>query len=235
MIGKNQNIALLTVGNSALKNADWTDYADYCFAREKGLRKEAFIHLNKFLKLTEHWTSTKKIEFIKFLFSYFDTVDEADYGPFPQPLSEKLIKPALAKWCENEKFDATPFRWYGKYYHSEEHLLKALEINPEDDLARQTILGWWTYEIYYAVHHLPNYYIGEPSYDIKLAEKVRAQILLLTKSELREYWIKELEEDLELVKNYIEWKDSGHFDFEKWGRENNKQTGYKRARAYYKE
>ena len=48
MIAKDQNIALLTVGNSALKNADWTDYANYCFDREKGLRKEAFKHLDKF-------------------------------------------------------------------------------------------------------------------------------------------------------------------------------------------
>ena len=37
-------------GNSALKNADWTEYANYCFDREKGLRKEAFRQLDKFLK-----------------------------------------------------------------------------------------------------------------------------------------------------------------------------------------
>lgn len=32
----------MTVGNSALKNPDWVEYANYCFDREKGLRKEAF-------------------------------------------------------------------------------------------------------------------------------------------------------------------------------------------------
>ena len=51
MITKEQNTALLAVGNAALANEDWADYADYCFSREKGLRKQAFTYLNKFLKL----------------------------------------------------------------------------------------------------------------------------------------------------------------------------------------
>ena len=142
MIAKGQNKALLTVGNEALKNADWADYAKYCFDREKGLRKEAFKHLDKFLKSTEAWNLEKKIDFVKFLFPFFENLEEADYGPFPQPLSDKLVKPTLTTWCDKEQIDNNPFRWFGKYYRSEEHLFKALEINPTDDLARQTILSW---------------------------------------------------------------------------------------------
>ncbi len=235
MIAKDQNIALLTVGNSALKNSDWTDYANYCFDREKGLRKEAFKHLDIFLKSTEKWTIERKIEFVKFLLPLFETVEDADYGPFPQPLSDKLIKPTLTKWCENENADGNPFRWFGKYYHSEEHLFKALEINSSDDLARQTLLSKWTYNIYYSVHHLPEGYIGEPYEDIKLGEKIKEQIRHLTTSELRGHWMKELEEDLELVRNYIEWKTSGHNDFEKWGIEKSKRTTYGLTRVYYNE
>lgn len=235
MIGKDQNIALLIVGNSALRNPEWTDYANYCFDREKGLRKNAFRHLDKFLKSTETWTIKKKIEFVKFLFLFFEKLKDADYGPFPQLLSDKLVKPTLIKWCEAEKTDGNPFRWYGKYYRSEEYLFKALEINPADDLARQTILGWWTYNIYYSVHHLPEGYIGEPFDDIKLGEKIKEQIQLLKTSELRAHWTKELEEDLELVRNYIDWKSSGHADFEKWGQENKRQTSYGLTRTYYYE
>ena len=235
MIGKDQNVALLTVGGAALKNADWTGYANYCFDREKGLRKEAFRHLDGFLKSTEGWTTEKKIEFLKFLFPYFETIQDADYGPFPQPLSEKLIKPTLTKWCETEKADENPFRWYGKYYRSEDHLFKALEINPKDDLARQIILSWWTHNIYFSIHHLPEFYIGKPVDDIKLGERIKEQIQLLTKPKLREHWTKELEEDLEIVRNYIEWNTSGYSDFEKWGQENKRQTGYGLARTYYYE
>lgn len=226
MIAKDQNIALLIVGNSALKNSDWINYANYCFDRERGLRKEAFRHLDEFLKLTENWILENKIEFVKFLLPFFDTVKEADYGPFPKPLNEKLIKSTLIEWCKIEKNDGNPFRWYGKYYQSEEHLFKALEINPEDDLARQIILGWWTYDIYYSIHHLPEGYIGDPFEDIKLGEKIKNQIQQLTTPELREYWTNVLEEDLQLVRNYIDWEISGHNDFKKWGQENNKQISY---------
>ena len=49
------------------------------------------------------------MEFVKFLLPFFETVDEADYGPFPQPLSEMLVKPTLEYWCENENLDERPF------------------------------------------------------------------------------------------------------------------------------
>lgn len=233
MIEKDSNKALLTVGNLALKNVDWKDYAYYCFSREKGLRKEALKHLDNFLTLTENWTIEQKIEFVKFLYLLFENVNQADYGLFPQLLSEKLIKPTLQKWCESEQHDSSPFRWYGKHYHSEEYLFKALDINSADDLARQTILNWWTHNTYHAVHHLPEYYIGDPFDTIQLGERIKEQIQLLTTLELRNYWTKELEEDVELVRNYIDWKTSGHADFEKWGKENNKRTGHGLITVYY--
>lgn len=233
MIGKDQNKALLIVSNLALKNPEWKDYADYCFAREKGIRKEAFKHLDKFIKATEDWSIEKKKEFIKFLFPIFENLKDADYGPFPQPLSDKLIKPTLIIWCNTEKTDGDPFRWYGKYYRSQEFLLKALEINPSDDLARQTLINWLTDDINHAVHHLPDYYIGDPSEHIKLGDKIKHEIRQLTSEELREYWTKELDKDLDLVYNYVDWKKSGHNNFEKWGVENNRRTNNGTITVYY--
>ncbi|MEO0332846.1 MAG: hypothetical protein AAF223_14385, partial [Bacteroidota bacterium] len=46
-------------------------------------------------------------------------------------------------------------------------------------------------------------------------------------------WQKELDEDLELVKNYIDWKASGHPDLKEWGIENNKKVEYRFSRSYY--
>jgi hypothetical protein len=235
VIAKDQNIALLTVGKAALTNPDWTEYVNYCFAREKGLRKEAFKCLDNFLRATNNWTNDQKIKFVEFLFPYFETVEEADYGPFPQPLSERLVKPTLEYWCEKQNKDERPFRWYGTYYRSEEHLYKALELNPEDDIARQRLLTRWTYNIYYSIHHLPEGYIGNPLEDLELAVKVKHHIDQLTDANLRSKWTRELEEDLELVRNYVEWKQSGHADLEQWGKEKNKIVSYRIARAYYYE
>ena len=235
MIAKDQNIALLTVANAANKNPAWTNYANYCLDRERGFRKQAFIHLDKFLESTTKWTLDEKIEFLKFIFSYFENLPQADYGPFPQPLSDRFVKPTLIVWCDLEKIDNNPFRWFGKYYQSEEHLFKALDLNPADDLARQAILTRWTSRIYFSVHHLPDGYIGDPFEDIKLGEKIYQQIQLLTTEKLREYWTKEADEDLELVRNYIAWKVSGHSNLEKWGQENNKRVSYGITRVYYDE
>lgn len=235
MIAKDQNIALLTVAKAASENSEWKDYAEYCIDREKGLRKQAFKKLAEFLKSTNNWTLDQKIDFAKFLFPFFENVQDADYGPFTQPLSDKLIKPTLEEWCEIEIIDNRPFRWFGKYYRSEEHLFRAIELNPKDDLARETILNWWTYSIYYSIHHLPEGYIGNPSEDLKLAEKIEEQISKLTDDSRKEYWTKELNEDLEIIENYVEWKNSGHTDFAKWGKENNKKVGYNLTRTYYYE
>lgn len=234
MITKDQNIALKTVANAASVNPDWADYVNYCLDREKGLRKQAFKSLNAFLIATKAWTLDQKIGFVKMLFPLFETVQDADYGAFPQPLGEKLLKPTLDEWCGLEVSDSQPFRWYGKYYRSVEHLFKALEIDSEDNIARETLIGWWAYDIYYSVHHLPDAYIGDnPQEDLLLIVKIKEHILLLTDSKLRERWTRELEEDAELVNNYIDWQDSGHPDLVKWGHENGKKVGYNISRTYY--
>ena len=235
MIAKDQNIALLTVGKAASENSEWKEYAEYCLDREKGLRKQAFKKLNNFLISTQNWTIDEKIEFVKFLFPFFETVQDADYGPFPQPLSDKLIKQTLEEWCKREETDGRPFRWYGKYYRSEEHIFQSIELNPEDDLARETILNWWTHNIYYSIHHLPKGYIGDPKEDLELAENIKEQISKLTDPKRKEHWTRELSEDLEIIRNYLDWKSSGHPDLAKWGEKNNRTVGYNLTRTYYYE
>jgi hypothetical protein len=237
MISKEQNIALLIVGNSALKNSDWADYANYCFgiekwSRKKGVRKEAYRYLNNFLKSTETWTTECKIEFVKFLFPFFETVECVYLVSFSQRLSDELIEPTLKKWCETEKADGYPFRWYGKYYHSENHLLKTLEIDPKDYIARETILNRWVHKIFLSVRHLPRAYMGEPFDDMKLGGKIKEQIRQLTTTLLSEHWTSKLEEHLELVRNYIDWNASKHPDFGKWGLENKRKTNLEPAITY---
>ncbi len=235
MITKEQNNALLTIAEVTSKNPKWKEYSAYCLNREKGLRKLAFKNLDNFITSTQNWTINEKIDFVKVIFSLFESVSEADYGGFPQPLSEKVIKPTLEKWCNFEKTDNNPFRWYGKYYRSEDHLLTALEINPSDDLARSKILDWWTYNIYYSIHHLPEVYIGNLQEDLLLIEKIKEQISLLVDDKRKDYYTKELSEDFEIIQNYVEWKKSGHSDFEEWGKENEKRVGYNVTRVYYYE
>jgi hypothetical protein len=234
MITKDQNKALLIVADSVKNKLDWIDYMHYCLEREKGLRKEAFKYLNDFIDKAIKWRLEDKIEFLKHVFPLFETIEDASYGPFPQPLSEKLIKPSLIEWCSFETQLSDPFRWYGIYYDdTNEHLDKALVINPSDDKARIAYLQKITNNIYYSTHHLPDGYIGDPYEDVKESIKAQEHIDLLIDKELKLSWQSKLDSEMELVKNYIEWKESGHPDLIKWGKENKKNVDSGIKHYYY--
>lgn len=220
---------LLTIGKATAENKAWTKYAEYCFDRDKGLRKEAFVHLNEFLKSTESWTEDDKIKFVSFLSPFY----ESDrYCPFPYPLSEKLIKPTLEKWCLKEMADSRPFRWYGKFYYAYEYFEKALKINPQDEQARLVLLKKRMYYLWYSVHELPDGYLGEPKEDLLLIDELKVEIAKLTDIKMQQLWTNTLENYTELVKNYIEWKKSGYSDLGKWGEANHKRVSLG-VRTYY--
>ena len=236
MIAESQNTALLTVGKAATENKAWIKFAQYCFDREKGLRKQALGHLNEFLKSAESWTEEEKIKFVTFLLPFFE-VDSYALFPqhlnVPQPLSEKLIKPTLEKWCLKEMTDSKPFRWYGRYYHNNGYINRALEINSHDDKARQVLLSWGINGLWYSVHHLPEGYIGNEKEDLVFIDELQNHISKLSDVELQRNWTNIVEQYAELVRNYAEWKESGHLDLEKWGEENHKRVSSGVGTYYY--
>ncbi|MDR1701369.1 MAG: hypothetical protein LBR56_01180 [Sporomusaceae bacterium] len=233
MLSKSQNDALLIVGNAANEHKEWVKYAEYCVLRERGLRKEAFKILDEFLIDAGKWEETDRIKFIEFLMPYSETVEDADYGPLPSPIREKLIKPTLEKWCDKETENSNPFRWYGELFCHFEYLEKALIINPKDDLARKVLLNWGTAGLDYATHHMPDYYIGDYNEDLKSISLLKEHVNKLSDSRSREIWSMELDDCAKLVINYAEWKASGHPDLIKWGKENQKCVSSGSAAYYY--
>lgn len=85
------------------------------------------------------------------------------------------------------------------------------------------------------MHHLPDGYLGNPADDLALGDLVREHIRLLTSAEKRAYWTQVLEEDLELVRNYVPWKASRHPDLTQWGAEQGKRVSYDEGAIYYYE
>lgn len=93
------------------------------------MRKETLNCLNIFLKSTDSWTFEQKKDFINLLFPIFETIKVADYGDLSQPLKKKLVKTTFFDWCKVEQKDNNTFCWYGKYFRSEEYLLKVIELD----------------------------------------------------------------------------------------------------------
>lgn len=221
MITEEQNRALVTVGKAATINPAWQHYSNYCFEREKGRRKEALNELDQFLATAKDWSDEGKIDFLNFIFPLFENIPDASYGPFPQPLSKRMVEPALIAWCNTNPADNRPFRWYGRFYKSEEHLEKAIELNPADDLARSYLIENWMVLIDFSLHHFPEGFIGNPHESILLGEKIKIQIEQLLSPDFKSSWTEKLSRSLYLTQTYINWEASGHPNLELWAEENN--------------
>lgn len=221
MITEEQNLALITVGTEAAKNPAWAHYANYCFEREKGRRKTALLEMDKFLTAAEKWVLEEKINFLHFIFPFFEQIPDASYGPFPQPLSKQLVEPALISWCDTNPADSRPFRWYGRYYKSVEHLEKAITLNPADDHARSYLIEEWMTLIDFSLHHFPECFIGNPADSVAQGERVQLQIEQLISPALKKSWTEKLAYSLHLIQTYINWEASGHPNLELWAAENN--------------
>ncbi len=204
MIAQSQNEALRVVGLAAVEVEAWKPYAAYCLLREQGLRKQALGRLGEFLTGAARWSDEEKIRFVDFLLPFAETVRDADYGPLPFPLMEKLIKPALELWCARESENSNPFRWYGRFYHSKDHLDRALDINPRDDKARTVLIKWGIDALWYDTHHLPDYFIGDYNKSLKLADSLRNHIGQIADDRARKHMTAELIDYAELVENYAE-------------------------------
>lgn len=235
MITEEQDNNLLYLADASRHNYQWREFSEYCSYRIKGLRKEAFEHLSVFLAEAKGWRFEHRVQFVSFLFHLFEKVGDINAGTLPQPLDEELVKPTLLEWCEKETEDSRPFRWYGRFYGEESYLFKALELKPKDDLAREAIIARWINRLYFSVHHLPEYYIGEPEDGLALSAKIVEHIGLLADEIERNCWMLGLKLYTELIESYISWKASGHPDFEKWGAENGKKTGLGTTTYYYTE
>ncbi|MBS1910870.1 MAG: hypothetical protein JST22_02675 [Bacteroidetes bacterium] len=163
---KNAFNLLAEVAHTAAAVPAWSEYARFCEALEQGVRKKAFAHLDLFIEQGAGWPFSRQKKFVSWLYNFIASHDDA-YMLLPHPLSEKLVMPVLMRWIEMEPDDGEPHRWLG----TPEHLREAIRLNPDDDIARRSlvekILGW----VGYAVHELPHGYLGQPAADLEaLAE-----------------------------------------------------------------
>ena len=166
------------------------EYKNYLINREKGLRKEAFQHLELFIKDFETRSEAEQLQFIRTLFELENTSFIMDEG-IPYPL-RKVLNGKLQKCCERGNVDEKMFYWAGKYLYRMDYIRKSLEINPNYDDARIFIIKEKLDRLWFATHHLPDYYCkdGEEYEDLKLCEVTQNEIEKIVSEEKKNIYLK---------------------------------------------
>jgi len=130
----------------AIKRKGWTQYAQYCACRINGDRQAALKHLQSFTTQAVRWELAKRKQFVVWLLSHLEPYPITSQCPaLEEPFVSTFLRPTLMSWCdESEPADARPFRWLGMFFQGDDtknHLAKAIEIDPAEQLARITLLG----------------------------------------------------------------------------------------------
>jgi hypothetical protein len=249
MIGIGQDECLRNVAAQACANEAWSEYAQYCLDREGGLRRRAFQHLEKFLERGKAWSFHDRSSFANWLCDRITEFGDSDScGLIPQPLAEQLVVPTLREWAARETTDSIPCRWLGMYFSgvvypvlraglsrvaedSYSLLREALRRNPNDDLARISLIVMIVGDAEFSCHHLPHYYIGEPEDDLgRVAEAVELLSSVVDPAQnarLRS----ELHHVSQLIDDWICFKKAGASDFNQWCV--NRGRTYRWINAYY--
>jgi hypothetical protein len=189
MIAHSQNAACLAVTEEADKVPAWKQYARYCSLREQGLRRQAFTSLDSFIAEALQWGFVEQRAFVLWLCSKMDTVENADYGPFPAPLRTRLFLPFFNEWLRREPDNDEACALRARYLGEPGFYRRALEINPRNQRARHALALACIGGIWDATHHLPHYFIGDEG-EVKALATFRSLSILSGRHFLRRSWPK---------------------------------------------
>ena len=137
-----------------------TSYTEYLRVKKSGLRREAMTALNAFLAACEKFDTVAKRQLVKDFFTRQSAEDIEKAFSFP--LNSQLLFPVLAEWCAENPGDSWIWRSFAEVASFREHLsaaqgdtlcieddaplddlpcrkalCRALELDPEDHLARK--------------------------------------------------------------------------------------------------
>jgi len=184
---------------------DLTDFVEYLRLRERGLRKDAFKHLGRFIAVARSWSLARRCEVVNRLMKLHDERPRV-FDMIPTPLTRDLIDPTLDEWMVHEPTNPVPFRWRG----GTDNLRRAIALDPRETIARAKLIKRLLDEVAYATHELPSGYIGSAQDDIKTLDEVAS---LLTGSSLEETVVRSFGERLSglrrVVQSYVSFLKSG--------------------------
>lgn len=187
---------LREIGDAAGSVPEWAGYASFCFEYERGLRPRALAILEQFISGLERSPFQRRRAFVSWLL--LRTEGRAGrHLVVPHPLQIRIVEPTLSEWTIVEPGSSEPHRWIG----GREHLVQAIELNPNDELARRKLVIHILSHV--GTHELPRTYVGSPQDDLKGLRDAEEHLQHLTDESVRNSLAAQVAEEIKLIEDYL--------------------------------
>jgi hypothetical protein len=190
--------SLQAAADDARATPEWMEYATFCAEMELGLRKQALNSLARFIEEMERSPFSKRRRFVSWLCARTDR----SWGNSiltPHPLRLRIVEPTLAEWTIEEPTDSEPHRWIGGY----EHLLQAIELEPNDQIARRKLVICVLSRASNNAHELPIGYLGAPHKDLSALDEAEDLLAKLSNDEERKTLLTDITELRSAIHGYL--------------------------------
>lgn len=162
----------MAVADSISAEPLWCAFADYCTLREKGLRKQALASIERLIRQSSAWSTDERRRFVNWIYETHLRFPDV-HQLIVTPLNQRLLIPTLETWIEDDPTSATPRRWLGFATGDHAHFADALSRNLKDDISRYRLVCRNLGDVDFQCHHLPKYFIDDPSEALQLLDDAR--------------------------------------------------------------
>jgi hypothetical protein len=190
--------SLKTAADETKATPEWMEFATFCTEMELGLRKQALKSLDRFIAEMERRPFSERRQFVSWLCARTDR----SWGSnilMPHPLRIRIVEPTLSEWTIEEPDDSEPHRWIGGY----EHLIQAIELNSNDQIARRKLIICILSRIDNNAHELPIGYLGAPHEDLSALDEAEDLLAELSNDEDREALLADITELRSAIHGYL--------------------------------
>lgn len=201
-------------------------FALYCKLRSSGLRGKALDALRGFLAETQS-ASLEERKRISWWLLETQFRSPHVHQLLPHPVLKNLIEPTVEEWLANCPGDAAAHRWHGYVFRTRDSLRIALQIDPEDWLARILLATKLLASAEFSTHHLvESQFLGDEAETALELEEVADHIAQLPdSSHLRDLQTRFIDQH-ELLDDWFKYKANPLGTFPEWCAERKKTHGW---------
>lgn len=215
---------LLVIAQEARAQPKWQGLARFYELRGRGLRKPSFAALTEYLVSLINWSFEERLRLTRWIADQQARIGDNTLL-LPEPLVTELVSPTLWNWLAREPLSAeahylvaTIAIWPSDGASDDKisHLLRAIDLDPIHDRAREKLVQWLTGAVEYNQHHLPSFYIGDVEGDLADLDKADMVANGICEPTLREWTLTDVRRLRHVATSWLVSRDGERADFAEW-------------------